>query len=102
MKVTVNKILTTIAMTMTTIGLTACGGGTNEVEGFTGNSYEEINISKSCTSPDVVDEYISLESGDQIVKDSEGTEISILHDENSVKKICLNSGTAHIERAYTE
>jgi hypothetical protein len=101
MKLTDNRIVGTIIITVITIGFTACGG-TNDIEGFEGNSYEEINISKSCTSPDKVDDYISLKSGDQIVKDSEGTQISILHDENSVKKICLKSGTAHINRANTE
>ena len=80
----------------------ACGGGSNTVEGFSGNSYEEINIEKSCTIPDKVDEYIMLKSGDQIVKDDEGTKISILHDENNIKKICLNSGTAHINRKNIE
>jgi len=101
MKLTVKKIVTTIKMTIITIGFTACGGG-NNVEGFNGNSYEEINIDKVCATPDTVDEYITLKSGDQIVKDNEGTEISILHDENNVKKICLNSGTAHINRKNEE
>lgn len=101
-KVNNKKVIKTLLILTTSISFMACGGGSNTVEGFDGNSYEEINISKVCTSPDTVDDYIELKSGDQIVKDSEGTEISILHDENSVKKVCLKSGTAHINRANVE
>jgi hypothetical protein len=95
------KTVSLIIMLLSSLSFTACGGGSS-ADGFSGNSYEEINISKACTSPDVLSEYITLKSADQIVKDEEGTNISILHDEAAVKKVCLNSGVAHINRAYTE
>ena len=101
-KVNNKKVISTLLILTTSISFMACGGESNTVEGFDGNSYEEINISKVCTSPDTVDDYIELKSGDQIVKDDEGGTISILHDENGLKKICLKSGTAHINRAFTE
>ena len=97
------KIVNNIIITVVTISFTACGGsGGNSAEGFDGNSFEQINIEKACTTPDTVADYISLKSADQIVKDEEGTNVSILHDENSVKKICLNSGKAHILRAFEQ
>lgn len=95
------KIVNSLIITFVAISFIACGGSNNNnAEGFDGNSYEKINVSKSCTTPDTIEEYISLKSGDQIFKDDEGTKVSILHDENSVKKICLNSGKAHIVRAF--
>lgn len=97
------KIVNSLIMTCITISFTACGGsGGNSAEGFDGNSFEKINISKSCTTPDTIADYITLKSADQIVKDEEGTKVSILHDENSVKKICLNNGKAHIVRAFEQ
>ena len=97
-----NKIIQNLLLGLIAISFISCGGGGNTIEGFNGNSYEEINIEKYCTLPDKIDEYIMLKSGDQIVKDVEGTKISILHDENNVKKVCLNSGTAHINRKNVE
>lgn len=87
-----------------TISFTACGGGSsdNHVEGFNGNSYEEIAIDVVCTDPDTPDAYIVLKSGDQIIKDEEDSNITILHDENGLKKVCLDSGKAHINRANIE
>lgn len=96
------QIVKILIIIFTSISFIACGGGSNTVEGFSGNSFEKIGISKLCTSPDRIEDYIVLKSGDQIVKDDEGTQISIFHDENSVKKVCLNSGTAHISRANIE
>ena len=45
-----------------------------------------------------IDTYITLLSGDSIVKDDENATISILQDINNVKKVCLESGVAHIVR----
>ncbi|MBU1667524.1 hypothetical protein KKC13_03840 [bacterium] len=87
--------------TLTAISFTACGGD-NHVEGFDGNSYEEIAIDVACTSPDTPEGYITLKSADQIIKDEEGSNITILHDENGVKKVCISSGKAHINRANVE
>jgi hypothetical protein len=95
------KQLQQMIVTVTTVVLfTACGGGSNTLEGFDGNSFEKIAISQTCTPSDAVDEYFTLNSGDRVMKESEGTEVSIFHDENSLKKICLNSGSAYVIRAY--
>jgi len=97
------KTVNSLLITVVAISFMACGGSNNnQAKGFDENSYEQINISKSCTTPDTIEDYITLKSGDRIVKDDEGTKVSILHDENSVKKICLNSGKAHIVRAFEQ
>ena len=102
MKIINSKLIQGISITLIATSFMACGGGGNSVEGFNGNSYEEINIEKACTVPDKTAEYITLKSGDQIVKDEEGTRVTVLHDQNSLKKICLNSGKAHINRKNVE
>lgn len=45
-----------------------------------------------------IDTYITTLSGDSIVKDDENTTISIFQDTNNVKKVCLESGVAHLLR----
>lgn len=86
--------------TLTAISFTACGN--DPVEGFEENSYEKIAIDVNCTTLNKIDEYITLKSGDQVIKDEEDSNITIFHDENGVKKICLQSGKAHINRANKE
>ena len=94
------KTIHLLLVTLTAISFTACG--TDPVEGFNGNSFEEIAIDVNCTTPDTPDNYITLKSGDQIIKDEEDSNITILHDENGIKKVCIESGKAHINRANEE
>jgi hypothetical protein len=96
MKITTHLLIATL----TAISFTACGN--DPIEGFDGNSYEKIAIDVNCTTLNTIDEYITLKSGDQIIKDEEDSNITIFHDENGVKKICLQSGKAHINRANEE
>jgi hypothetical protein len=96
MKITTHLLIATL----TAISFTACGN--DSIEGFNGNSYEEIAIDINCSTLDTIDKYIILKSGDQIIKDEEDSNITIFHDENGVKSICLQSGKAHINRANEE
>ena len=78
---------------------TACGGGSDDAS-FK-NSETMIDIDTNCTvSPTQtdIDTYIPVYSGDVIVKDDDNTTISIYHDINNTKKVCLVSGLAHIIR----
>lgn len=45
-----------------------------------------------------IDGYETLQSNDTIIKDEDNTTIAIYHDEDGLKKVCLVSGNAHIER----
>ena len=80
------------------IGFNACGGSNSTKENSDRNLFEKIDLNVDCTNPDIVESYISLNSGDQIVKEKEGTKISIFHNENDVKKVCLDRGKAYINR----
>ena len=62
------------------------------------STLEKIAIDVKCTTPATVDEYIELLKGDTIVKSENNTTVSIYHDENSNKKVCLDYGEAYIER----
>lgn len=74
--------------------INACGG-----DGSSAFTQETIDINVSCvTSPSSsdIDTYLTLESGDSIVKDEDGTVVSTYHNSDGDKKVCLNSGKAHI------
>ena len=86
---------------------TACGdsrGNSNENEAVIGvviednKTTEKIEIDVNCVTPAMMDNYIELIKGDSIVKKEENTTISIYHDENSNKRVCLDYGEAYIER----
>ena len=89
------------------IAMSGCG---NTVNGFnesnttvpTEENSEKIQIEVKCTTPPVLSEYMELQSGDTIIKDEEPSSITLYHDENNEKLVCLNSGKAHIQRAITE
>jgi hypothetical protein len=62
------------------------------------STLEKIAIDVNCTTPATIDEYIELLKDDTIVKSEDNTTVSIYHDENSNKKVCLDYGEAYIER----
>ena len=100
-------------MTLTTISFIACGDSSsskNSISNDTNESnnttepieedlFEKISIDVNCTSPDTVSDYITLRSADQIIKDEEDSNITILHDQEGIKKVCLQSGKVHIQRS---
>ena len=43
-----------------------------------------------------IENYISLESGDTIIKDEDNTTLSIFYDAEGNEKVCLVEGKAHI------
>lgn len=76
---------------------TACGGG----DGSFFNAYEKVNIDVSCVNdPDStdIDTYITILSGDTLVKENNNTTVSIYHDINNLKKICISTGSAYLLR----
>ena len=91
------NILKLITLPIIAIGFIGCGDGDanfSEPETI-------IDISIPCeTTPTATDisNYISLNSGDVIIKDTQSTNVSIYHDTTGSKTICLVSGSAHILR----
>jgi len=69
-------------------------GGAN----LSGGQKQRIAIDVNCTSPAIVEDYISLQSGDTITKVENNTSIITYHDVNGVKKVCLKYGKADILR----
>jgi hypothetical protein len=91
------KIASLSLLTLITVSFTACGGGGDDAS-FT-NSENLVDITIPCqTTPTTTDiaNYITVNSGDVIVKEEDNTTISIYHDINGTKKVCLVSGSAHI------
>ena len=95
-------------MIVVAISFTACGGSssnTNEsivlgvIAEDNNNSYsEKIEIDVECAIPESIDSYIELQKGDKIIKEETNSTIGVYHDENSMKRVCLDSGVAYIER----
>jgi len=78
-----------------TIGFTACGSGG---DASFKNGETIIPIDVNCTTPATIATYIPLQSGDAIVKEEDNTTVNIYHDLDGTKKVCLDSGKAHILR----
>ncbi|CAA6807473.1 MAG: Unknown protein [uncultured Sulfurovum sp.] len=78
--------------------LNACGNGEVQVKN-TSEAIEKISIEIPCTTPTTLSNYVELKSGDTIVKDEVSSSIKLYHDENNLKRVCLQSGKAHVERA---
>ncbi|QOY52288.1 hypothetical protein [Candidatus Sulfurimonas baltica] len=93
------NITAIITFVLLTIGFNACSGGGGDASFENGQTI--IPVSIACiTAPDENDiaTYETLLSGDAIVKDDVNTTVSIYHDVDGNKKICLVSGVAHIVR----
>lgn len=95
-------ILKLVVLVLIAIGFNACGGGGGGGDdAYFKNSEELIQIDEYCiTNPTSTDisNYITIYSGDVIVKDTDVAEISVYHDYTGVKKVCLVTPSAHIIR----
>ena len=75
------------------LAIAGCGGSDSSFEA--GDDKTAIDI--ECDGNDIAD-YIDLKSGDTIVKEDDNTVISTYHNDEGSKKVCLQSGSAHIVR----
>lgn len=94
-----NILKLTLISTFAITSFTACGGGGSA--GSFSDSETKIDITIACkTTPSAIDidNYITLNTGDTIVKTTPSTTISTYHDTSGVKKVCLVSGSAYILR----
>lgn len=95
------KIQIITLLLITAVGFSACGGGGGSDAHFSNaENKEDINIDckTNPTSTDISN-YITINSGDSIVKVDSNAIISIYHDINNVKKVCRVSGESYILRA---
>lgn len=85
------SILKYLSICLVVLGFASCGGG-----GGGGSSSDEGTEIVSCSVSENIEDYTSLQSDDVIVKDSDDTVISIFHDSDENKKVCVVSGSAYI------
>ena len=93
------KIILIITLTILSIGFSACGGGDSSSGGTPITPATEIiPITVTCTTPATLETYMTLQSSDTIVKESVDAVVTIYHDADGIKKVCLESGSAHVVR----
>ncbi len=80
------------------IGFNACGSSIDCDTNVVAIAGTTVAIDVVCNDTDTIDGYIPLQSGDVIIKEEENTEITMYHDEDNQKVICINSGSAYIAR----
>jgi hypothetical protein len=79
--------------------LGGCRGGEDQASFATSAMILDINVTcEQIPTATNIENYITLQSGDVIVKDTDGAKISIYHDINGTKKVCLQTATAYIVR----
>lgn len=71
----------------------ACGGGGDSAS-FSDAQTQITIVDCNNTNP----QYTNIEDKDVLVKDSQNTQITIIHDSNNTKKVCVISGSAHLVR----
>ncbi|QOY51008.1 hypothetical protein [Candidatus Sulfurimonas baltica] len=95
------KYMITLTVVFLTVWFTSCSdeGDASFKNGVTVISLVGVDCVTTPTSTDIAN-YTTLLSGDTIVKDDDNATISIYHDANGTKKICLinNGSSAHLLR----
>ncbi len=79
-----------------TIGFNACGSSVDCDTTVIAGTNIAINV--VCNNTDSIDNYIPLQTGDVIIKEEENTAITIYHNEDDQKVVCIDSGSASIAR----
>jgi len=96
--------ITTFIIAATFIGCGGGGGGGSDAHFKNADTQTEIAIDIDCVlaNPIAADiaTYITLNSGDTIISDDVGSQISVYHDITGAKKVCRVAGTgnSHILR----
>ena len=89
----IDKLLISLIVVLMATGFSACSKHKNKDNTIA----IDVNCIDDATAADI-DTYITTIAGDSIVRDETNTTISMFVDATNVKKVCLVSGKAHIER----
>ncbi len=99
-----NKIYTLGLLFIAIVGFQGCGGGGGSSDTTTPDT-SNIEITVQCTTidpatPSLEDilTYQELLEGDIIIKDEEGSIVQIHTPLDQNSRVCIQSGTAHIQR----
>ena len=98
---TILKTLSSTTIVFIAISFSACSDNasfSNKATKALIGATQRIAIDVNCSTPAIVADYVSLESGDTITQELNNTEIITYHDVNGVKKVCLKNGKATIVR----
>lgn len=74
--------------------LSACGGAGSSDASFDSGNKKIAVIACNTTTP----VYTDIETGDLLGKEVTPTNVTIIHDTNGNKKVCVVSGSAHLLR----
>ena len=99
----VNKILRLIFfVSFMLLSFNACSDNASFTNKSSNNAPQRIAVDVNCSTPAIIEDYITLESNDTLSKELNNTSVIIYHDTNGIKKVCLKSGKAAIIRKNTE
>jgi len=94
-------ILITLS-TLLAIAFTACGGGGGGGDNANfSNAEQKIAIDVNCSTQvttTLINSYITMLSGDVLVRAENNTTVETYHDINGTKKVCRVSGSAYLIR----
>jgi len=88
-----NKIYLIISTTLLALLLSACGGGGGGGDATFDSGNTKVPIVDCSTST-----YTDIVVGDLLVKEDDSTTVTIVHNTNGTKRICVVSGSAHLLR----
>ena len=74
--------------------LSACGGGGSSDASFDSGDTKIAVIDCNTTTP----VYTDIETGDLLVKETNSTVVTLVHNIDGTKKVCVASGAAHLLR----
>jgi len=96
------KLKIALIATIIALSFNACSDSDSKsVEDSNTTTATTIEIDVECTADTTsadIESYITLESGDTIIKDEDNTTVSIFYDAEGNEKICLVEGKAHLLR----
>lgn len=90
--------MTIISISLIALFFSACGD-----DAHFKNETIQIDVIRCDTANAVIpDDYISMYTGDVLVSETDDTVVTTYHDINEIKKICVDSGSAYLERVVVE
>ena len=101
------NILQMLLMIVSLVLLVACGGSGSATKPVDTNESKtvSIEIDRDCIANHTVEAistYITLKSGDTIVRDETNTKIEMYQGDDDTKAVCIVNGSAHIVREVGE
>lgn len=78
--------------------LNSCGGNNSHFESDNGSVALPTNVSIAQCNTDDLSQYTPLQSGDIVSKEQNDTIVTIVHNQDNQKFVCITQGSATITR----